>query len=101
MLNAAQELRRIQQMLTEALAAGAPQDVIDALVQRYNQAMQRYMQLLAQNPQAAQQGKPDPNAKTLSEQDLQTLLLKLTVQQMAASGNRAKVRPRRSRCWKT
>jgi uncharacterized protein (TIGR02302 family) len=85
LLNAAQELRRVQQLLTEALASGAPQDVIDALLQRYNQAMQRYMQLLAQNPQA-QQGKSDPNAKTLNEQDLQTLL-KL-IQQMAAAGNR-------------
>lgn len=86
LLNAAQELRRIQELLTEALAAGAPQEVIDALLQRYNQAMQRYMQLLAQNPQAAQQGPPPPDAKSLSMEDLQTLLK--IIQQMAAAGNR-------------
>jgi hypothetical protein len=47
--------------------------------------MRRYMQLLAQNPQA-QGAKPSPDAKTLSMDDLQTLLK--IIQQMAASGNR-------------
>jgi hypothetical protein len=47
--------------------------------------MQRYMQLLAQNPQA-QAAQPSPDAKTLSMEDLQTLLK--IIQQMAASGNR-------------
>jgi len=86
LLNAAQELRRIQQLLTEALAAGAPQEVIDALLQRYQDAMQRYMQLLAQNPQAVPPGPPPLDTKTLSQQDLQTLLR--MIQQMAAAGDR-------------
>ncbi len=86
LLNAAQELRKLQAELTEALAAGAPQDVIDALLQRYRDAMQRYMQLLAQNPGAVVPGPPPPDAKSLSMADLQTLL-KL-IQQMAQSGNR-------------
>jgi hypothetical protein len=73
-------------MLMEALAAGAPQEIIDALLQRYNQAMQRYMQLLAQNPGAAQPQAPDPDAKTLTMEDLQALM-KL-IQQMSAAGNR-------------
>jgi len=85
LLNAAQELRRLQQLILQALAVGAPQEVIDALLQRYQQAMQRYMQLLAQNPQA-QAAQPSPDAKTLSMEDLQTLLK--IIQQMAASGNR-------------
>jgi uncharacterized protein (TIGR02302 family) len=86
LLNAAQELRRLQRTLTEALANGAPQDVIDALLQRYMDAMQRYMQLLAQNPQATPPGPPPPDAKSLSMKDLEALL-KL-IQQMAQSGNR-------------
>jgi len=86
LINAAQELRRLQKLLTEALASGAPQDVIDALLQRYMEAMQRYMQLLAQNPQAQPPGPPPPDAKNLSMQDLETLLR--LIQQMAAAGNR-------------
>ena len=85
LLSAAEELRRIQAMLAEALAQGAPQEVIDALLQRYNDAMQRYMQALAANPQEAQG--PPPDAKVLSQNDLQTLLK--TIQQLAQSGNRA------------
>jgi uncharacterized protein (TIGR02302 family) len=86
LLSAAEELRRIQAMLAEALAQGAPQDVIDALLQRYNDAMNRYMQALAANPQEAQ-GAPPPDAKVLNQTDLQTLLK--AIQQLAQSGDRA------------
>lgn len=86
LLSAAEELRRIQAMLAQALAQGAPQDVIDELLQRYNEAMQRYMQALAANPQEAQ-GAPPPDAKVLSQTDLQTLLK--AIQQLAQSGDRA------------
>ncbi len=85
MLSAAEDLRRLQALLAQALAQGAPQDVIDELLQRYNEAMQRYMQALAANPQA-DAGPPPPDAKMLSEQDLQTLLK--TIQQLAQSGAR-------------
>ena len=67
---AAAELRRLQQMLTEALAHGAPQDEIDALLERYREALQRYLQILAQNAQPGA-GPPAPNAKVLSQQDLE------------------------------
>ena len=42
LLTAAEELRRLQALLAQAMANGAPQEVIDALLQRYNEAMQRY-----------------------------------------------------------
>lgn len=84
---AAEELRRIQQQLSQALAQGAPQDVIDALLQRYNQAMQKYLQSMAQNAQR-NNAQPSANAKTMSEQDLQTLLN--AIQQLAQTGARDK-----------
>ncbi len=88
LLSAAEELRRLQALLAQALAQGAPQDVIDALLQRYNEAMQRYMQALAANPPQGADAAPPPGTQTLSQQDLQTLLK--TIQQLAQSGDRAK-----------
>ncbi|MEI9996265.1 MAG: DUF4175 family protein [Rhizomicrobium sp.] len=85
LLSAAEELRRLQAMLAQALAQGAPQEVIDELLQRYQDAMQRYMQALAANPQE-NNGAPPPGTKMLSEQDLQTLLK--TIQQLAQGGAR-------------
>jgi uncharacterized protein (TIGR02302 family) len=87
LLSAAEELRRLQAMLAQALAQGAPQEVIDALLQRYQEAMQRYMQALAANPPQGADAAPPPGAKTLSQQDLQALLK--AIQQLAQSGDRA------------
>jgi len=87
LLSAAEELRRLQAMLAQALAQGAPQDVIDELLQRYNDAMQRYMQALAANP-SENPSQPPADAKMLSQSDLQTLLK--AIQQLAQSGDRAK-----------
>lgn len=86
LLSAAEELRRLQAMLAQALAQGAPQSVIDELLRRYNQAMQRYMQALAANPQE-NSGPPPAGARVLSQSDLETLLK--AIQQLAQSGNRA------------
>jgi len=89
MLAAANSLRQLQALITAALAAHAPQPVIDQLMQRYNQAMQRYMEALAQNAQKGgpqQQQATDPNAKTISPNDLQQMMK--AIQQLAASGNR-------------
>ena len=55
MLAAANSLRELQALITAALAAHAPQPVIDQLLQRYNQAMQRYMEALMQNSQKSNQ----------------------------------------------
>jgi uncharacterized protein (TIGR02302 family) len=85
LLAAAQELRQLQQMLLQALAQGAPQDVIDALLQRYQDALHRYLQSLAQNPGASAPSSPD--AKVLGQQDLEALLK--AIQQLSQSGDRA------------
>jgi hypothetical protein len=85
-LSAAEQLRQLQQLLSQALAQGAPQNVIDALLDRYREALQRYLQALAQNaPQS--KGTPPPNTRVLSAQDLDALLK--AIQQMAQTGSRA------------
>ena len=86
LLSAAEALRRLQAQLAQALAQGAPQSVIDELLRRYNEAMQRYMQALAANPQESQ-GPPPPGTKVLNQDDLETLLK--AIQQLSQAGNRA------------
>ena len=87
LLTAAAELRKLQAALTAALAAGAPQEVIDELLKRYDQAMQRYMQALAANPPTPGQQQPlPPDAKVLGQQDIQAMLK--AIQQLAQSGAR-------------
>ncbi len=86
LMSAAEQLRRLQQMITQALAQNAPQEVIDSLLEQYQQALQRYLQALAQNPPDANTP-PQPGAKVMSQQDLQALLK--AIQQLAQSGNRA------------
>jgi hypothetical protein len=87
MLAAAKSLRELQALVTAALAAHAPQPVIDQLLQRYNQAMQRYLEALMQNAQKSSQPQAnDPNAKNLSSGDLDQMMK--AIQQLAASGNR-------------
>lgn len=83
--SAAEELRRLQQMISQALASGAPQDVIDSLLQRYQQALNRYLRMLAQNPPPANAPVPK-DAKVLNPNDLQTMLK--AIQQLAQSGAR-------------
>jgi uncharacterized protein (TIGR02302 family) len=86
LLSAAEELRKLQMMIMAALASGAPQDVIDELLKRYNEAMQRYMQAMAANPTQESQTALPPDAKTLGENDLNTLLK--TIQQLTQAGDR-------------
>ena len=83
--SAAEELRRTQQMLTQALAQGAPQSVIDALMQRYQNALQRYLEAMARNaPQANSQAQA--NAKVITSDDI-AKMLKL-IQQLSQTGSR-------------
>jgi uncharacterized protein (TIGR02302 family) len=91
MLAAANSLRQLQALITAAMAAHAPQAVIDQLLERYNQAMQRYLEAMAQNAPNAQNGKQAQSqagdqAKTISQNDLQAMMK--AIQQLAASGNR-------------
>ena len=86
LMSAAEQLRRLQQMIAQALAQNAPQEVIDSLLEQYRQALQHYLQALAANPPDAT-APPAPNAKVMSQGDLEALLK--AIQQMAESGDRA------------
>jgi uncharacterized protein (TIGR02302 family) len=86
LLDAAQELRRLQAAITQALGANAPQNVIDKLLSQYNDAMQRYMQALANSPPTPQQQMQAQNQKNITQKDIDDLLK--VIQQLAASGNR-------------
>jgi uncharacterized protein (TIGR02302 family) len=83
--SAAEELRRLQQMISQALAQGAPREVIDSLLQRYQQALNQYLQMLARNPPPANAPVPK-GAKVLKPQDLQALLN--AIQQLSQTGAR-------------
>ncbi|MGN6516819.1 MAG: TIGR02302 family protein [Rhizomicrobium sp.] len=83
--NAAAELRHVAEMLSQAMAHGAPQSVIDALMQRYQQALQRYLQAMAKNARAAN-GTPPPGTKVITPDDIDKMM-KL-IQQLAQSGSR-------------
>lgn len=83
--NAAAELRRVAEALAQAMQQGAPQNVIDALMQRYQQALQRYLQAMAKNAQASN-GPPPPGTKVITPDDIEKMM-KL-IQQLAQSGSR-------------
>ncbi len=86
LLAAADQLRLLQRLLAQAIAQGAPQSVIDSLLQRYNEALQRYLQSLAQNGSPSMTQAPPPGAKMVTPQDLEALLK--AIQQMEQSGDR-------------
>jgi len=89
LLSAAEELRKLQMMITAALASGAPQEVIDELLKRYNEAMQRYVAAMAANPPPPGQQQPmSPDTKTLGMNDVAQLLK--MIQQLSEAGDRAK-----------
>ncbi|MCX7280467.1 MAG: DUF4175 family protein [Alphaproteobacteria bacterium] len=89
LLSAAEELRKLQIMITAALASGAPQDVIDELLKRYNEAMQKYMASLAANPPAPGEQQPlPPDAKTIGQNDIQTMLD--MIKKLTQAGDRQK-----------
>jgi uncharacterized protein (TIGR02302 family) len=89
LLSAAEELRKLQIMITAALASGAPQDVIDELLKRYSEAMQRYMAAMAANPPGPGEQQPmPPDTKVLGDKDIQDLLK--MIQQLTQAGERQK-----------
>ena len=87
LLTMADQLRRLQAMLMQAMAQGAPQAEIDALLQRYNELMQRYLAALGQNAPPSN-GPANPNAKALGDRDLDALLK--AIQQLSQAGDRLK-----------
>jgi uncharacterized protein (TIGR02302 family) len=88
LLSAAEELRKLQMLLTAAMASGAPQEVIDELLKKYNEAMQRYLQAMAANPPPAGQPPLSPDAKELGMNDVQTLMQ--MIQKLSQAGDREK-----------
>ena len=73
---AARELRRLQQELQDALAKNAPDAEIDRLMRELQQALDRYLQALAENlarnPDQAEQ--PIDPSRVLTGRDLQRML---------------------------
>jgi len=89
LLSAAEELRKLQMMITAALASGAPQEVIDELLKRYDEAMKRYVDAMAANPPApGEQPPPSADTKTLGMNDVQQLLQ--MIQKLSQAGDRQK-----------
>jgi uncharacterized protein (TIGR02302 family) len=88
LLSAAEELRKLQMMIVQAMASGAPQEVIDELLKRYNEAMQRYVAALAANPPPPDQQPMSPDTKILGMNDVQDLLK--MIQQLSQAGERQK-----------
>ena len=90
--NAAEELRRLQDQLMDALERGAPDEEIRALMDKLRQAMARYMQQLARNAQRGNQqmGQMPPGARMMSQKDLQDLLK--AIEDLARTGNRDQAR---------
>jgi len=74
--DAAERLRRAQEMLNEAMRRGASEDEISELMQELRDAMDDYMQQLAeqQRQDGDQQPQADPNAQTMTQDQLQELL---------------------------
>jgi len=85
LLSAAEELRKLALALAQAMASGAPQEVIDELLKRYNEAMERYVQALAANPPQGEAPLP-PDAKTMGMNDVQTLMQ--MIQKLSQAGDR-------------
>lgn len=83
----AEQLRRLQAMAMQLMAQGAPQSEIDAVLERYNEVMQRYLAALAASGQTAQ-GPSNPDAKTLRDSDIAALMK--AIQQLSAAGDRAR-----------
>jgi uncharacterized protein (TIGR02302 family) len=89
---AEQTLRRLEQQLQDALARNAPDAEIDRLMRQLQQALDRYLQALAQqlrrNPNSALE--MPRGGRVVSSQDLQRMLER--AREMARSGMRAQAR---------
>ncbi|MGC2413233.1 MAG: TIGR02302 family protein, partial [Stellaceae bacterium] len=89
---AERDLRRLQEALQDALAKGAPDAEIEKLMQQLKEALDRYMQALAQelqqHPNAA--ATPADPSKVVTSRDLQRMLDR--ARELARSGARAEAR---------
>jgi uncharacterized protein (TIGR02302 family) len=89
LLSAQEELRRVQALLNQAFANGAPQDQIDELLRRYDQARRRYMEALAANPESPEaqaQQQQNQNSVTVGQDDIQKMMD--MIKQLSEAGQR-------------
>lgn len=87
---AAQELRAIAKALQDALARGAPMDEIRRLLQRYQEALERYLAALAEKSLADAADALEPpgsDGTTIDQQDLMDLLK--AIEDLARTGDTA------------
>jgi len=84
--DAQQALRNAENALQQALQRGASDDEVRQLMDKLREAMARYMQALAEQLKDRQQlSRPlDPNAKVITQRDLQNMLDRL--ENLAKSG---------------
>lgn len=89
---AERELRKLQQELQDALSRGAPDEEIDRLMSELSQAMQRYLQSLAENAQRhpGESSQPIDPSKVLTPRDLQRMLDR--ARELAKSGAQQQAR---------
>jgi uncharacterized protein (TIGR02302 family) len=90
---AERELRAIAEALMEALARGASMDEIQRLLQRYQQALERYLAALAEDALAEQQEGIEPppgDGQSVEQQDLLDLLK--AIEELARTGDRSAAR---------
>lgn len=89
---AERELRRLQQQLQDALAKGAPDSEIDQLMQELRQALDQYLQALAQDMQRHQSEPTTPvdPSRVLTGRDLQRMLDR--ARDLARNGSRDQAR---------
>jgi uncharacterized protein (TIGR02302 family) len=85
---AEQELRAAQEALRKALETGASDQEIQRLTQALREALQKYMQALADQAQKSgrEMASIPPNAQMLRQQDLQRMLDQ--IENLARTGNR-------------
>jgi uncharacterized protein (TIGR02302 family) len=84
------DLRRLQQELQNALANNAPDEEIDRLMGELNQALDRYLQSLAQNLQNNPADDQPPPARVVTQRDLQRMLDR--ARELARSGDKEQAR---------
>ncbi|HTV45841.1 MAG TPA: TIGR02302 family protein [Stellaceae bacterium] len=86
------ELRRLERQLQDALAKGAPDQEVNRLTRELRQALDRYLQALAQNlARHPPQNQPVPDAaRMLSSRDLERMIER--ARELAMSGDRDQAR---------
>jgi uncharacterized protein (TIGR02302 family) len=89
---AERDLRRLQQKLQDALAKGAPDEEIEHLMQELREALDRYLQAMAEEMRRTPPGEEQPidPSQVLTGRDLQRMLDR--AREMARSGARDQAR---------